>query len=237
MSKTCPPAQTTEIDADASTDEETELTRDTMFHVLQCRRRRLVLKYLQEYDDEGPALMKNITEHIAAFEHDTTIAGLRSQQRQRVYIALYQTHLTTMDDLGIIDYNQSRGFVEATPLTDRFDPYLDSEPTLLTDDEDEVERDEETEASTDSTIELETELEESTETPSDVNARWHKRYLYAAGGCLVVTAVISSGILSMPLSSQAGLGLFVSVLFALLAVSHWMTELSWFDSIDRDGTK
>jgi len=65
------------------------LDRDDVFHILQCRRRRLVLKYLQEHD--GPADMRDVTEAIAAIENDTTVAQLRSQERQRVYIALYQS--------------------------------------------------------------------------------------------------------------------------------------------------
>src|SRR6056297_874967 len=113
----------------ADTDE--KLTRDDIFHVLQCRRRRLVLKYLQEYDGDGPARMGDIAEHIAAVEHDTTVEALQSQERQRVYIALYQSHLVKMDKVGVISYNQSRGYVEPTPLADRFTDYIDREPSLL----------------------------------------------------------------------------------------------------------
>ena len=197
-----------EAGAHADTDTQPELTRDDMFHVLQCRRRRLVLKYLQEYDGDSPARMSDIAEHIAAVEHDTTVDALQSQERQRVYIALYQSHLVKMDKVGVISYNQSRGYVEATPLAERFAGYLDSEPSLLGDaTDDDAER---TGATADST-------------DSAVDQRWHRRYLYAAGGSLAVFAALASGLLPMP-STQFSVGIFVSVLFALLATSHWLSE-------------
>lgn len=193
----------------ACTDSEAELTRDDIFHVLQCRRRRLVLKYLQEYDGEGPARMSDIAEHIAAEEHDTTVHALQSQERQRVYIALYQSHLSKMDKVGVLDYNQSRGYVEATPLADRLTPYLDCEPSLLNGDS-------------------ESDGQETTDTLTDatVDKRWQKRYLYAAGGSLLVVSALSSGLLSLPVPTQFSLGVLVSVLFALLAASHWLTASS-----------
>jgi len=196
---------------DADADTQPELTRDDMFHVLQCRRRRLVLKYLQEYDGDGPARMSDIAEHIAALEHDTTVEALQSQERQRVYIALYQSHLLKMDEVGVIDYNQSRGYVEATPVAERFTGYLDSEPSLLgdaTDDDDA--------AGSGATADL---------ADDAVDQRWYRRYLYAAGGSLGVFAALSTGALPMP-STQFGVGIFVSVLFALLATSHWVSESS-----------
>ncbi|ELZ10982.1 hypothetical protein C479_09233 [Halovivax asiaticus JCM 14624] len=118
-----------ESDADDVT--ENTIARDEIFHILQCRRRRLVLKYLQEFDT--PAKMTDITERIAAFEHDTTVAALKSQERQRVYIALYQSHLPKLDDEGIIEYQQNRGIVERTERAAAFDRYLDEEPSLRDD--------------------------------------------------------------------------------------------------------
>lgn len=203
-------------DGEANTEEtavpDTELTRDDIFHVLQCRRRRLVLKYLQEYDGEGPARMGDIAEHIAALEHDTTVDALRSQQRQRVYIALYQSHLEKMDEDGILNYNKSRGYVEATERAEQFDAYLENEPVLLGDEANGEES-------------PETAIEESTtETHADVEARWYKRYLYAAGGSLLAVTAVSSGVMSSVVLSEIGVGILVSFLFTLLAVTHWVTE-------------
>ncbi|WP_101298275.1 DUF7344 domain-containing protein [Halegenticoccus soli] len=117
-------------DADESAGERRErserasdLSKDDLFHVLQNQRRRRVLKYLQ--GREGPVGMRDVAEQVAAWEHDTTVEALASDERQRVYIALYQSHLPKLDEKGIVDYNQSRGLVERTPLADQFDPYLE----------------------------------------------------------------------------------------------------------------
>jgi hypothetical protein len=100
------------------------LSHDTVFHILQNERRRLVLEYLQGRDD--PVRMCDVAEQVAAWEHDTTVEQLTSKQRQRVYIPLYQNHLTKLDEEGVIDYNQSRGIVERNAVADQFDPYLDA---------------------------------------------------------------------------------------------------------------
>ncbi|MCT9095674.1 hypothetical protein [Haloarchaeobius sp. HME9146] len=107
-------------------DESDEFTKDDMFHLLQNRRRRSVLRYLQ--DTDGPVRMRDIAEQVAAWEHDTTVQRLTSKERQRVYIALYQSHLPALDDEGVIDYNQDRGIVERRPLAEELMPYLD-DPT------------------------------------------------------------------------------------------------------------
>lgn len=104
--------------------EEQTLSKDDMFHILQNERRRRVLEYLA--DKEGPEDMRDIAEQVAAWEHDTTVQALSSDQRQRVYIALYQSHLPKLADFGLITYNRSRGIVERTPLADQVNPYLDA---------------------------------------------------------------------------------------------------------------
>ena len=101
------------------------ISKDDAFHVLQNARRRAVLRYLSEHDDEDKFVMRDIAEEVAAWEHDTTVQRLVSDERQRVYIALYQSHLPKLDEHGIIEYNQSRGIVEPTELTAAFEPYLD----------------------------------------------------------------------------------------------------------------
>ncbi|WP_266080271.1 DUF7344 domain-containing protein [Haladaptatus caseinilyticus] len=99
------------------------LARDKIFHILQTQRRRDALRYLKNTD--GPIEMRDLAEKVAAWENDTTIQALSSNERQRVYIALYQSHLPKLDNEGIIEYNKSRGIVERGPLADQFDPYLD----------------------------------------------------------------------------------------------------------------
>lgn len=98
------------------------LSKDDTFHILQNERRRRVLQYLSDTDEAVD--MRDIAEQVAAWEHDTTVQQLTSDQRQRVYIALYQSHLPKLADFGLITYNRSRGIVERTPLADQIAWYL-----------------------------------------------------------------------------------------------------------------
>ncbi|MDS0220965.1 hypothetical protein NDI54_06350 [Haloarcula sp. S1AR25-5A] len=204
--------ETEESASDGSASEEPEsddeLTRDDLFHVLQCRRRRLVLKYLHEYPGDEPADMSDIAEHIAALEHDTTVDSLRSKQRQRVYIALYQSHLPKMDDAGVINYNQDRGLVEATALADSFDGYLDEEPSLLSTTSPAAESSPSTESVTD---------HDQTGARATTDEQWSNRYLGTAGATLV--AVGGLALSGTPMAGVA-LAFVVSAAFFVLALSH-----------------
>ncbi|MBX0295775.1 hypothetical protein EGH23_12895 [Halomicroarcula sp. F27] len=124
------PTEQSEIEGElAETDDETtrvrDLAKDDIFHLLQNRRRRDALRYLEGEDEE--VRMRDLAEQVAAWEHDTTVQALTSDERQRVYIALYQSHLPKLDDEGVIEYNQSRGIVERTAVADQLSPYLDAD--------------------------------------------------------------------------------------------------------------
>lgn len=124
-------AQTTN-DSTGSLDEHdsegvTALPKDEIFHLLQNQRRRYVLQYLQEVD--GTVEMRDMAEQVAAWEHDTTLQALTSDERQRVYIALYQAHLPKLDEKGVINYNQSRGIVEPTANVEQLTQYLQTPET------------------------------------------------------------------------------------------------------------
>jgi len=203
---------TTGSDDEAETDE--ELTRDDIFHVLQCRRRRLVLKYLHEYSGDEPADMSDIAEHIAALEHDTTVDALRSKQRQRVYIALYQSHLPKMDDAGVVEYNQDRGLVEPTPLASAFDRYLAQEPSLLSTPADDATAESATESRDRDAVSTE-------RRDTDVSAQ----YLGAAG-VVLAAAGLGLGSLFVPSLSGVGLAILVSVLFLGIGLGHWLSTAS-----------
>jgi hypothetical protein len=150
--------------------------------------------------------MSDIAEHIAALEHDTTVDSLRSKQRQRVYIALYQSHLPKMDDAGVINYNQDRGLVEATALADSFDGYLDEEPSLLST----------TAAESAPATESVTDHDQS-DARTPVDEEWSTRYLGTAGATLVAVAGLA---LSGAAVSGVVLAFVVSAVFFVLALSH-----------------
>lgn len=108
-----------------------ELSRDDLFHLLSNQRRRATLGYLHGRDE--PVDMRDLAERIAAWEHEKPVAQLRSKERQRVYIALYQSHLPKLNDHGVIEYNRPRGIVRRTDLADQLDPYLDLESKATAD--------------------------------------------------------------------------------------------------------
>jgi DNA-binding transcriptional ArsR family regulator len=101
------------------------MSKDEVFEMLQNERRRRILRYLLEADDV--MTIGELAERIAAVENDTSVAALNSTQRKRVYVALYQTHLPKMDDVGVIDYDRDRGRVQVAENADLLTYYLDEE--------------------------------------------------------------------------------------------------------------
>jgi DNA-binding transcriptional ArsR family regulator len=99
------------------------MSKDEVFEMLQNERRRRILRYLLDADDV--MTIGELAERIAAVENDTSVAALNSTQRKRVYVALYQTHLPKMDDVGVIDYDRDRGRVRIAENADLLTFYLD----------------------------------------------------------------------------------------------------------------
>ena len=105
-------------------DDDGRLSKDVIFELLKNRRRREVLKYLLEAEET--VTLGELAEQIAAWENNTEVNALNSDQRKRVYVALYQTHLPKMDDAGIVDYDQDRGLISLADNADLLMMYLDS---------------------------------------------------------------------------------------------------------------
>lgn len=101
------------------------ISKDAVFHLLQNSRRRAVLRILIARGADSVAI-GDIADQVAAWENDTTVSRLSSMGRQRVYIALYQSHLPKLDDHAVITYDRNRGTVSPLPLLTVFVPYLDS---------------------------------------------------------------------------------------------------------------
>ncbi|WP_049925548.1 DUF7344 domain-containing protein [Halopiger goleimassiliensis] len=115
-----------EIASSVSDSEDEEgLSKDVIFELLKNRRRREVLTYLLEADET--VTLGELAEQIAAWENDTDVNALSSDQRKRVYVALYQTHLPKMDDAGIVEYDQDRGLISLSDNADLLMMYLDTD--------------------------------------------------------------------------------------------------------------
>ncbi|QLK26476.2 hypothetical protein HYG81_02325 [Natrinema zhouii] len=104
-------------------DDPSDLSLDDIYHLLQTKRRRDVLRYLHE--EGGRVRLRDLAEQVAAWEQETAVENLSSDERQRVYISLYQSHLPKLDNHGIVNYDKDRGWVEPTPLVARLQPYLE----------------------------------------------------------------------------------------------------------------
>jgi hypothetical protein len=110
------------------------LTSDDIFEILSNHRRRMVLHYLQEQEDSVE--VKQLAEAVAAMENGIEIEDLTSQQRKRVYVSLYQTHLPKMAEMSLIEYDRDEGTVQLSARSADINRYLsddtdDSEPWKL----------------------------------------------------------------------------------------------------------
>ena len=105
---------------------ERTLPQDTVFDILSNPRRRYVLYYLRQED--GPVELTTLAEHVAAWENETDIDALGDQQRKRVYVSLYQTHVPKLHDAGVVRYDKDEGTVELAEEARSIDEYL-TQPT------------------------------------------------------------------------------------------------------------
>lgn len=98
-------------------------SEDEVFQVLANRRRRYTVHALKRAD--GRAEIGDIAEQVAAWEYDTEVDQVSYDERKRVYTALQQSHLPSMAEAGIVEFDKNRGVVEQTPALDEVDVYLE----------------------------------------------------------------------------------------------------------------
>ncbi|WP_135822790.1 DUF7344 domain-containing protein [Halostella litorea] len=99
-----------------------ELSQDIVFDLLSSPRRRFVLYYLRREDE--PVELRQLADEVAAWENDMRVEELTSQQRKRVYVSLYQTHVPKLDEAGIVEYDQDSGMVGLASRADELGSYL-----------------------------------------------------------------------------------------------------------------
>lgn len=90
----------------------TAITHDEAVDIMASERRRWVIEYLAGEEPTATVTLSELSEHVAARENDCTIRELSSQQRERVYVALYQSHLGTLDN--VIEYDNDRKTIRPT---------------------------------------------------------------------------------------------------------------------------
>lgn len=93
--------------------QEENLGYDTLYSILSNERRRLVIELLAEKRERVD--ISDLAEQVACIEMDTTPDELGTDDRKKVYVSLYQCHLGTMDEAGVINYNKDRGWIDPGP--------------------------------------------------------------------------------------------------------------------------
>lgn len=101
-----------------------ELSRDVVFELLSNQRRRYVLHYLKQRNGD-PTVIGDLSEHVAAWENETTPGRITAAERKRVYNSLQQYHLPKMHTSGVIEYDRRRGHIELSPGAAALDVHLD----------------------------------------------------------------------------------------------------------------
>ena len=93
--------------------------------VLSNERRRMVLSILHE-EDGGQTTARDLSERIA--EMETGQSPPPRNIRQSAYVSLHQTHLPKLDELGIIDYDESAKTVTLTDRAKQVSVYMETVP-------------------------------------------------------------------------------------------------------------
>lgn len=96
-------------DVDEGSDETTiaDLTSDEVCEVLSSARRRLIIQILDALDDgDEPTYIKagTIATLLTAIPTGLRLSELDSRERNVHYVALVQTHVDVLRDIGVIDY-------------------------------------------------------------------------------------------------------------------------------------
>ncbi|ELZ84753.1 hypothetical protein C453_12081 [Haloferax elongans ATCC BAA-1513] len=106
----------------------TELSKDELFRILSNSRRRQIIYFLHR---EGDALsLKELAAMVAARENGTAVEEVTDEERQRVYISLYQTHLPKLESADLVNYDDEERTVRlVSDVARRGFFWMQSEPT------------------------------------------------------------------------------------------------------------
>ena len=110
---------------DEPRDERDELRKNEALEILNNPRRRYVLSLLDTAPDG--LTIGELANQVAAWEQDTSVAELTSQQRKRVHVSLYQTHVVKMSDLGVVEFDRDSGLVTLTQKAEQIRQFLPAE--------------------------------------------------------------------------------------------------------------
>lgn len=99
------------------------ITTDKAYDILSHKRRRYAIHHLKQVNE--PVSVRDLAEQVAAWENKKSIEQLDAQERKRVYVSLYQSHLETLDKKDIIEYDNQRGVVELNDYVEESELYME----------------------------------------------------------------------------------------------------------------
>jgi len=100
----------------------TQVPADTAFEVLSNSRRRFVLSMVRKHDE--PVQLATLSAAVGAHEAGISPAAVGTDERKRVYVSLYQSHIPKLESAGLVEYDPEHRTVEAGTDARAVDDYL-----------------------------------------------------------------------------------------------------------------
>ena len=107
---------------DLSVADSTGREADVIYDVLSERRRRHVLRCLQEYDES--MTLADVADEVAVRELGKRITDISAETVMEIYLSLYHSHVPKLTAAGLVEYDQERDLVTTRNL-EPVEPYLD----------------------------------------------------------------------------------------------------------------
>lgn len=106
-------------DSESKEDENGEINVEySLFEALSSERRRTTILVLNEF---GKSVnLSRLSDRISEIE----FGRYNSDERKRIYVGLYQTHLDKLDKAGIIDYNEKNKLITPNPIIEDISEFI-----------------------------------------------------------------------------------------------------------------
>lgn len=92
------------------------ISQENLFTALSSERRRNTIEALTEIGE--PTSLSKIVDYVAESELDKPIAEINSDERNRIYVSLYQCHVPHLADTNLLNYNEDTKQISASPQTE-----------------------------------------------------------------------------------------------------------------------
>ena len=104
---------------------------DHLLTALAHRRRRAVLTCVREHN---VVALADLADELAVDEHGATIDGIPADAVTELYLSLYHQHIPTLEDAGLVAYDQDRDLVRITGEGTTAYTYLEDQVYEFSDD-------------------------------------------------------------------------------------------------------